>query len=933
MNTNDLALLDRWRRQRDAEAFRELVARHAGMVYGTCCRILGNATDAEDVTQDCFLQLAQRPLRPKRSVGGWLHALATHRALDRMKAESRRRAREERFGNAPEPQRERESLSDHVDEALAALDEMQRTLLVLHFFEGHSHDEIARGLDVSRSTVTRRIADGVEQVRTRLRAKGVTIPSAALAAALIELKAEALPATLAMSLGKIAIAGGGSAASAAGASIMLKVIAATVAMMLAVGGAVVVWQAPQALPAQLQAAVVESPATEQESETTGAVASPATSVGESPMPDAALTPSERRIEETSSPSPTTGALVEGVVLDLGQTPVSNARVDCYGAGVGFRGSTQIFTDERGRFQYNDVPPTDVFYVYASTDDPPRRTKQETLETIGAGERYNVRLTLDEARVSGQVVDAEGRAARDAEVMAQPVDYFSFGLPTARTDATGRFTIAGLAEGEYTLKANWDGGRTPWPEDGIHVVLASNESREGFRLVLGEPAGLTIAGRVTDASGSGVNDVHVQCSGRTPEPVSTWARTDSDGFFVVSGLTEGVYMLQLSHPHYGSIHARDIATGTQDSTFQLEPRGSVAGTVVDAATGMPIREFEVFEAKPISDLHHHMVTEHFRHVSDPQGRFAIEDVGPGDTPIRVRARGYVNSTETVDVPSGQAAAVRIALSRGQRIHGRVVDESDQPVAGALIFSGKLPSTWMTFQYDEDALRSDERGEFEFESVDSSIGVSCYHPQFAPSFSTVSLDNDPQVMLRLEKGVEVRGRVLLDGAAPAGARVSIIFPELMEGGMHHAGVGADGTYSISAVPRALGFICLSKNHGDSGPDVDVSRTFSPETAGESITIDVDVSRGTGSVEGIVYEGGTPRGGLYMVLQMDEHDGWTQTYSTHAAMGDGAYRIDNVPAGNGVVRVYPIGAPQERDAVEIPVVVREGEVVTCDVEIPAE
>ena len=71
MGSPDTVLLQRWVAGRDPEAFAELVARHAGMVYGTCRRILGNAADAEDVAQDCFVKLALADTPIKKSVTGW----------------------------------------------------------------------------------------------------------------------------------------------------------------------------------------------------------------------------------------------------------------------------------------------------------------------------------------------------------------------------------------------------------------------------------------------------------------------------------------------------------------------------------------------------------------------------------------------------------------------------------------------------------------------------------------------------------------------------------------------------------------------------------------------------------------------------------------------------------------------------------------------
>jgi len=83
----DERLLERWSDRRDAGAFREIAARYAAMVYATCRRILGNATEAEDVTQECFETLAQVDKGPKKHLGAWLHAVATNRSLNRLRAE------------------------------------------------------------------------------------------------------------------------------------------------------------------------------------------------------------------------------------------------------------------------------------------------------------------------------------------------------------------------------------------------------------------------------------------------------------------------------------------------------------------------------------------------------------------------------------------------------------------------------------------------------------------------------------------------------------------------------------------------------------------------------------------------------------------------------------------------------------------------------
>ena len=70
MEQTDAALLAQWSNQRDADAFMELVVRHSAMVYGTCLRVLGNTADAEDVTQECFLELASARGRIRKTHDG-----------------------------------------------------------------------------------------------------------------------------------------------------------------------------------------------------------------------------------------------------------------------------------------------------------------------------------------------------------------------------------------------------------------------------------------------------------------------------------------------------------------------------------------------------------------------------------------------------------------------------------------------------------------------------------------------------------------------------------------------------------------------------------------------------------------------------------------------------------------------------------------------
>jgi len=211
---------------RDADAFAQILSRHSAMVYTTCKRILRDAAEAEDVAQECFVELMRTRARIRSSVGGWLHRLAVSRSLDRIRGAQRRRQREQRFAEAQSQQvkPEWDDVLSYVDEALEELAEHYRTPILYRFFENQTHDAIGHMLGISESAVRARIDKGVEQIRRRLKRRSIVVPAAVLTAALDISTSEAAPASLTGSLAKIAIAGAGPGAAAGSAATTLKLV-------------------------------------------------------------------------------------------------------------------------------------------------------------------------------------------------------------------------------------------------------------------------------------------------------------------------------------------------------------------------------------------------------------------------------------------------------------------------------------------------------------------------------------------------------------------------------------------------------------------------------------------------------------------------------------------------------------------------------------
>jgi len=89
----DRRLLQQYASSRSKEAFAQLVHRHAGMVYSTCLRMLGEQSEAEQATQATFLILSRKAqhLATRNSVAGWLYTTAYRVACRAKRAAARQR--------------------------------------------------------------------------------------------------------------------------------------------------------------------------------------------------------------------------------------------------------------------------------------------------------------------------------------------------------------------------------------------------------------------------------------------------------------------------------------------------------------------------------------------------------------------------------------------------------------------------------------------------------------------------------------------------------------------------------------------------------------------------------------------------------------------------------------------------------------------------
>jgi RNA polymerase sigma-70 factor (ECF subfamily) len=174
---DDASLLARLRAG-DERAFEALVRGYQHRVFGVGLRMLGNRAEAEEIAQETFLR-AHRALgefRGEARLGTWLYAIASRLCLDRLASGPRRHERSDDLALAQAPAAgtdaagalERDELQAALREAVAALPEERRIVVVLRDFEGLGYEEIAEVLGVPLNTVRTRLHRGRLDLKAKL---------------------------------------------------------------------------------------------------------------------------------------------------------------------------------------------------------------------------------------------------------------------------------------------------------------------------------------------------------------------------------------------------------------------------------------------------------------------------------------------------------------------------------------------------------------------------------------------------------------------------------------------------------------------------------------------------------------------------------------------------------------------------------------------
>jgi|GEM_PF-3028436 len=160
--TSDASLLFAAARSRDGEAIAQLAQRYAALVYSVALRITAEPARAERLTVEVFGIIAAKPERVRGEPAVWIHEQITRRARELM-ADT---VHPPRVDPAEEPGWD--EVRHALDKALLRLSARNRNVVLQHYYQRHSQDDLAEMLQVTQPVVGKRLRKGLELLRGKL---------------------------------------------------------------------------------------------------------------------------------------------------------------------------------------------------------------------------------------------------------------------------------------------------------------------------------------------------------------------------------------------------------------------------------------------------------------------------------------------------------------------------------------------------------------------------------------------------------------------------------------------------------------------------------------------------------------------------------------------------------------------------------------------
>jgi len=696
---DDFDLIQAYVVRRAEDAFTALTARYINLVFSSALRQTGEAQTAEDVTQAVFLTLARKAESISREtiLAAWLLRTTRFAAANARRLEQRRRHYEQQAMQSLVCPSESESAWQRIgpllDDALDRLGDKDRDAVVMRFFEQNSLKHVAERLGISEDGAQKRVSRAIEKLRLFFARHGKTMSGAFLASTLAANSVQAAPVTLIGSIsavvGSQSIAIGSTVATLTKATasslararrLIIAVRAGSLAILLGLLIIVIVQANKSASDRRISAAVPNNALKEAQQPALD------TQVPAAPLLAAVPVPQPERIE-----------LLLRVLDAESGAPVTNARLSLVSVGEFPRRITNVFhTDAQGLSLISYSPilvkswshrieifrdgyvPKYVSWSEFQQDRIEEIPKEYTVKADAAVEIGGLVLDDQDApvpamRIVFTVTGASPGASRSRERLTMMGNYH-----TEITDSSGRWRCDHVPRGfgiiSYKLvhpefQEKTYASDSPDSPRYVNVERIPEADFLAGRAVMRAQPGLTIAGKVTDESGSPVGGAKVTQSFDFTRPERSMV-TDADGLFRFRNGQPRELSLTVQAAGLAPVVTSFVMNASVENLrFTLPPGHTLRGLVVDE-TGQPIADATVEAASPSADSR----TFFEGHARTDRNGIFTWDSAPTRQEYAVYASGYESERRITLVADANAQRIQLKKMRtaSVRILGQVLD---------------------------------------------------------------------------------------------------------------------------------------------------------------------------------------------------------------------------------------------------------------------
>lgn len=791
------------------EAFETLVRRYYSSVYGLALRWTRSKGDAEDITQDAFLQAYERleSLRQPEKFQAWLRAIATNQCRRWSKRQSRLvyfdPFDEEESDQIPNLQQSRTPADEFehkaryeaIIEAIRRLPEKFGIVLMLYYLDELSYREIGRYLDVPTSTVKGRIQVGRQRLREGIepimQAMLFEIPEKVSVSGVVHFEGQPIE--------------GATVYAYSGASDRENIQAETQTYK----DSAFVFETLTNVPDRLL--IASKP---------GWAFGWTYVKGTENREDVAI-----ELHEAES--------VCGTVLNTEEKPIQGACIQAYyvklsEASVGMCESkvARATTDFEGHFCLSDIPKGAGLAIRITHPD---YSPMNYINLVAGATDLTFELAKG-GQIEGSLSYATTGEPAAGITLAAIRNEFRMGVTLAKTAENGCYRLENLTPGLYSVYLElkleaW----TMVAAERILVGEGQTVSSVNLKLIKGG----WITGRLTDAdTGEPFADrwVAFHDSSRRGAPANVGAKTDENGVYRFRAAPGRTTIYLKPPPGYdGPERIRrhvEVAEGeTVNADFSLH-RKKAKRVVIALITpdGKPVKGALIYRERrggPPSR-------------ADDEGCFTLEWKHPRreESLFIIQPKLKLCGMAKVQLQSEGECQIKLEPYQAGEVKGRLIDENGKPVSGALISSHFRWHDGPWCQVDSAEAMSDKRGEFRLSNLivgrshNLSISKKGYGNSYSSFVPTVKALLLPEIVLKAADRYIAGCVTTPDGTPLPGVRVYI---NVSPPGWRETFTGGKGRYRLTELTKERVRVRVETEH------ILVSREVLPSKNAEDFVIE--------------------------------------------------------------------------------------------------